>query len=103
MRSHTRRRTVGEALRILRDRANLRRLHVARATGLSIAEIRVAELGDGEIHYDTLVKFLGAIRASWQDFLFVLEGKDPEDLAAVAHDLGGALLMLAEQIRRSAG
>jgi|GEM_PF-2283932 len=99
----SRRRTVGDALGVLRERAKLRRPQVAERAGLSVAELRRAELGDGEIRFETLMRFLGAIDASWQEFHFVLEGKHPEDLASVAHELGGALLVLAEQIRRTAG
>jgi transcriptional regulator with XRE-family HTH domain len=99
----THKRSVGEALRRLRERSELRLLDVASKSGLSVAEVRQAELGNGEIRFDTLARFLGAVGASWQEFFFVLKGKEPEDLAEIALEMGGALLTLGEQLRRSAG
>jgi transcriptional regulator with XRE-family HTH domain len=92
---------VGEALRMLREGRRRKRLDVAAASGMTVAEVREVELADGRIAYDTLVLYLAAVGASWQDFQLLLQGRDPEDLAEVAHDLGGALLMLAQQIRRT--
>jgi transcriptional regulator with XRE-family HTH domain len=101
LKTPVRKRSVGEALLLLREAKCRKRLDIAQATGLTVAAVREAELADGEVAYDTLVLFLAAVGASWQDFHLLLQGRDPGDLAEVARDLGGALLMLAEQMRRT--
>jgi transcriptional regulator with XRE-family HTH domain len=64
---------VGRALRVARERAGLELGRVARASGLSAAEVLRIETGEGKPSIAVLQRFAGAIGANLVDLVRRLE------------------------------